>query len=133
MIGYGASFGESRPLFLFKNVGGNLKNWGEGTFETFVNAPLKEKDYVGAAIGSFAAAISVVTELPDAAIAGVADQEVKYGEGSRTGRDLKAFGSDLSGGHFLKAGLDVLRMPGNVVMDGLQLLTRGKIGQALAA
>lgn len=119
-------------------IGANLKEWGKGTMDTFINRPLEKKDYVGATMGSFAAAMSAVLEAPDYVIAGIADKELKPATGTRTGRDIREFGSDLAGGHLLKATVDVIRLPGSVAMDliqtvgGFQNGTRRQIQGALS-
>jgi hypothetical protein len=124
-------FGEARPLFVGKTILSNLGHWGSDTFDTFVKQPLKQKNYVGATMGAVSAGIGLLLEAPDQVYAGIVDKELRQEGGSRFARDVKHFGHDLSQGHLISAGLDVLRTPGSLVMDGLQLATRGHLRQTI--
>lgn len=114
------SIGEHRKTYLFKEVGPNLKTWGGDTMETFVNGPLKKKDYVGATMGSFAAAAALVLEAPDQIYAGIVDKKLEPPKGTRTGRDLRELGSDVVNFRPVSTVLDGLRLFSSIPMDIIQ-------------
>lgn len=108
---------ENRHIQLFREVGPNLRNWGSDTVDTYIGKPLENGNPVKAAIGTFYAGLSGIFELSDYALAGVIDQPLQPTKGLRTIRDIGKTTRDLVRLRLPSVLLDVIRLPGDVIMD----------------
>lgn len=119
---------------LYKGILGNVGNVVGGSINEHISQPMRDGNPVKAAIGLPVAALDTILTAPDAALAGLAGQDIEKlsaDSGSRTKRDvgvianqtLSAIGNLLTlkpGKAFMnvaRAGLGVLRLPGDVPMD----------------
>lgn len=108
---------ENRCIYLFREVGPNLRNWGSDTVDTYIGKPLEQGNPVKAAIGTIYAGLSGIFELSDYALAGVIDQPLEPTKGLRTIRDIGQTTRNLIGLRIPSAVLGVLRLPGSLMMD----------------
>ena len=122
------NIGESRPLHWFKEVGGNAKEFGRDTVQTYLKQPLQNRNVVQTIMGPVGVALNTILMAPDAVLAGVADKKLEAPSGPRLGRDLTAFGKDFFTLHWIHAGLDLLRMPGSFAMDAFDAVGRFRDG-----
>jgi len=110
---------ERRLLSWFKEVGGNFKRWGSDINDRYLSGPYKRNDGWQKIGGPVMAGGAVFTEALDQAVAGALDKRVEPATGliGRTRRDAKEAVKDLFTGHPLRAVSDVIRLPGDIVMD----------------
>lgn len=112
-----ASAKEQRLLHWFKEVGPNAKTWMNDVADTYVKQPVAERDPIKMIGGAVMAAASTVLEAPDYIFAGIADQKIIPPTGLRTTRDIGQLGKDIVSLKPIATVLDVLRLPGDLVLD----------------
>ncbi len=111
-------FRESREINLFKEIGGNAKEWGSDVRNRYFETPHQNGSNYQRAMGVLGAGVSTITELPDYLIAGVVDKKITS-ERSNTIRDTRELLKDVVTLRPLKALSDVVRLPGSVTRDAV--------------
>jgi hypothetical protein len=119
---------------LKKGILGNVGNVVGGSINEHISQPIRDGDPVRAIVGVPVAALDAILTAPDAALAGIAGQDIEKlspDSGSRTKRDIGVIAHQTLGavGNLLtlkpgqafmnvaRAGLGVLRLSGDVPMD----------------
>ena len=111
-----SAYGESRILCLFKELGPNVKTWGNDVGSTYIAQGFKEKDPIKQVTGIPMAVGSALFELPDYLWAGAVDEKLNNAEDIRTWRDIKAIGRN-NVRHPIRTVLSGLRLISDVPMD----------------
>ena len=123
---YSVSAKEERMLYLFKEVGSNMKTWFGNARDNYVVNPVNEGNYTKAAAGVVVGGAGVIMELPDYLISGVIDQRLDPPTGTfgRTRRDIGTLLKDVVTLHPLRSLADASRLAfTDIPMDGLEVIT----------
>lgn len=114
-------FGERRTISLFKEVGNNFNEWKDDGIDRYIKTPWqKGGSNYERVMGGVGAVVSTVNELPDYLLGGIVDKKVTA-ERFNTGRDVRELLKDVVTLHPLRALTDVIRLPGDIVRDGVVL------------
>jgi hypothetical protein len=125
---------------LWRGIFGNVANVVEGSWRENVAAPAENKNYPKAALGIPVTLADTLLTAPDAALAGIVGQDIeplKPVTFARTRRDVGLVIGDtwdmlknvlsLRPGKALKSAakgiLDLVRLPGDLPMDGINTVT----------
>lgn len=112
---------EKRLCCFFKEIGSNVKEWGGYVNDRYLAGPWKRGDNFQKIMGPINAGVSVLTETGDAILAGIADNRIQYDAAFRTPRDVGQAAKHLVTLHPIKFVTDVLRLPGDLGMDALDI------------
>ncbi len=121
---FSSAFGETRLVHLFKEVGSNAKTWGNDTLQTYIKDPVEDGNYPKALYGIGLTAFSTATELIDYGISGIVDKRLEApgsGPFARTRRDVGELLGDAVRLRPLKTVANILRLPGSLISDGLEV------------
>ncbi len=89
-----------------------MESWGKSTADKYITQPVEQGNAVKTVLGTAAAGMSAILEVPDAIVAGALDNKVNFNRpGLRTTRDIGMFTKNALTLHWLRAATDALRIP----------------------
>jgi hypothetical protein len=134
-VRFSPSHREAREIGFETQLWPNTKDFVQGTVEDHVVTPAKNGEYIKASAGGVVAAGDIVFNGTDVLVAGITGErlerlranEMRIGRdiGSISSHTVKAVGNLLTlhpikaVGHTIGAAVGVTRVPGDVVMDGV--------------